>query len=153
MSGRYGAATSVTVERSKTEIEKLLGKHGATRFGTMTDYGAGVAQVHFVFYERPYQIEVPLPSVADDDVRLTETGKRREGAALTNALAQGERQRWRAIWLLCRALLEAVATDAISIEDAFLPFAVLPDGQTVANALKPQFARAIEAGAYKMLGG
>lgn len=54
--------------------------------------------------------------------------------------------RWRALALVIKAKLEAVAAGITTIEDEFLAHTVLPDGQTVGEFMQPQIAIAYERG-------
>lgn len=54
--------------------------------------------------------------------------------------------RWRALWLVVKAKLEAVDIGIISVEDAFLSDTVLPDRQTVAEYMAPQIEAAYSTG-------
>lgn len=57
------------------------------------------------------------------------------------------RQRWRALALLVKALLESVESDIVTFEQAFLPYTVVPGtGMTVAEHIGPALETAIEAG-------
>lgn len=48
----YAENTSVTESRSREEIEQLLRRHGASRFGAMTDFDLRKAIVAFTFQDR-----------------------------------------------------------------------------------------------------
>jgi hypothetical protein len=56
----YAAGTSVTVEKTKSEIDSLLGKHGATQRGVLADDSAGRAIVAFVIAESGKTVAVAL---------------------------------------------------------------------------------------------
>ena len=55
------------------------------------------------------------------------------------ASEQGKRSRWRALYLVVKAKLEAVSSGIVSMEDEFLAQTVMNDGETVwmAGAMMP----------------
>jgi len=56
------------------------------------------------------------------------------------------RQRWRAVALYIKATLEAVASGIVSLEQALLAHALLPDGTTVGQWAEPQIAESYRQG-------
>lgn len=136
MAGRYASATSVSPERSRIEIERTLRRYGADGFAYAWD--AGTAQIGFRFQGRSIRFSITLPE-RDEFVR-TPTGRPRAKAAIDQALAQAERQRWRALAMVIQAKLEAVSAGITTIEDEFLAWTVLSDGRTVAEWVQPQIS-------------
>ena len=74
------------------------------------------------------------------------TGRARTASSAKAAFEQAKRQRWRALALWIKAVLEAAASGIITIEDALLPFTVLPNGQTAGQWLAPQIENAYLTG-------
>ena len=146
----YADNTSVSVEKSRGEIERTLGRYGATAFGYMTE--AGRAVIMFEAHERRIRFDLPLPR--PDERRFTHTpGK---GIARTAAQAQAEweqgcRQRWRALALAVKAKLEAVEAGIAEFEDEFLAYIALPNGQTMSEMARPAIARAYDTGTMPAL--
>ena len=140
----YAENTSVSVERSKGELERLLAAHGATGFGYMIKDSTAV--ILFEARGRRIQFTLPLPSITDSAVRLTPTGLDRQPAAVQDALAQATRARWRALVLVVKAKLESVALGITAFEEEFLAQTVLPGGQTAGQWMLPQIASAYESG-------
>jgi hypothetical protein len=132
----YAENTSVPVERSKAEIEKLLTRYGATSF--LHGWQADRAIVGFVLAGRQVRFVLPLPTEADV--------ARRPARQRETALAQATRARWRAFVLVLKAKLEAVESGITSIEDEFMAQTVLPDGSTVSDFMQPQIVKAYEVG-------
>lgn len=126
----YAERTGVPADRSKSEIEKILQRAGASQFATlMMSERAAVA---FTIGGRNYRFTVPLPS---------------QSKALTvQAYEQQKRQRWRALCLVIKAKLEAGRSGITSLETELLPYAVLPGGRTVADEALPALKRAYESG-------
>lgn len=146
----YASQTGVDAAKSRAEIERTLGRYGATSFAYATeDLPEGSrAAVSFIAHDRQVRFVLALPSRKER--RFTHTPER--GTARTASAAEKEweqacRQRWRALALLVKAQLEAVESGIVSFEDAFLPHTVVPGtGATVAEQIGPDLARAIESG-------
>ncbi len=142
---RYAADTTVPVDRSRTEIEHLLTRHGATAFGYLSE---GAAQVIvFQIDHRRVLMHLPLPD--RDDPEFTHTpsrGTRRSPAEARRAYDQAVRARWRSLVLIIKAKLEAVAAGLTTVEREFLPDIALPNGQTVGQYLAPQLEQVYRSG-------
>lgn len=139
---RYAADTSVPADRSRAEIERTLQRYGASSF--VYGWGAKEAVIMFEAHERRIKFVLPLP--ARDDYRFTHTAQHRsrsETAAQT-AWEQACRQSWRALALVIKAKLEAVAAGITEFEDEFLAHILLPSGQTFGEWARPQIAIAYE---------
>jgi len=142
---RYAADTSVSVEKSRAEIESTLARYGATHFGYLSSpEGADVA---FQCKGRRVRFHIPLP---DRNARaFTHTpgrGLRRSTDEQLREWEQACRQRWRALALVIKAKLEAVECGITSFESEFLAHIVLPDGETVGQWIAPQLAAAYSTG-------
>lgn len=135
----YAEGTEVPVERSKAELEKLLRKHGADSF--LSGWDAGAIYIGFVKGGRQVKIRIPIPSKDDPAVQTTPSGKyRRTDKGIEEAWQGFLRQRWRALVLVVKAKLEAVAAGVAEFETEFLGHLVLPGGQTVAEVVVPRLA-------------
>ena len=132
----YAAETSVSIERSKGEIERTLDRYGATAFWYGWDKDSDAAMIAFEVEGRRIRIVVPMPQ--REQFATTPTGRRRATKETDAAWEQGKRQRWRAIALIVKSKLEAVEAGISTIEAEFLAHTVLPDGQTVGDWLAPQ---------------
>jgi hypothetical protein len=121
VSPAYASKTSVPVERSKAEVEKLLTQYGADQF--FSGWADGKAMIAFRLKQLHIKMVVPIP----------------EGP-------QAQRARWRAIVLIIKAKLEAVRSGVRSIEQEFLDDIVLPDGKTFGQYARPQIEQAYKSG-------
>jgi hypothetical protein len=141
---KYAEGTDVPIDRSKSEIEKVLGRYGADEFA----YGikAGRALVGFVAHGKQVRFILPLPDPEAPEFRKTATGRARKGNAVNEAFEAEMRRRWRALALVIKAKLEAVSTGIVSFEEEFLPYIVLPGGQTVAERILPGLEDAYRTG-------
>lgn len=117
----YAATTKVPVVQSIGDIEKTLRRYGADAFGYGQD--AGRAIVTFRLSGRMMRVQMEVP---EDP--------------------QHERSRWRALLLIVKAKCEAVDSGIESIEQAWMPYVVLPDGTTVGDFMVPQIESAYETG-------
>jgi hypothetical protein len=145
----YAQNTNVSVERSQIQIKETLRRYGADRFGVMEDDSSAV--VMFQVQGITVRIDVPLRSTDDPAFWLTETGRDRSDASARKAYEQDVRSRWRKLLLAVKAKLEAVESGISTIEKEFLPFMVMPDGQTVADHILPRIDEAVRLGRMPQL--
>jgi len=134
---RYAADTSVSVEKSRAEIERILGRYGARRFAYAAEPER--AQVVFEAEGRRVRFLVPLPLRDDRDFTHTPgRGHKRHPDDAYRAWEQACRQRWRALALAIKAKLEVVQSGISTFEHEFLAHIVLPNGDSVGDWLAPQ---------------
>jgi len=146
---KYAENTSVSVEKTRAELESTLRRFGADAFGYMTDNQK--AMITFRAQGRFVRFMLPLPDPSEK--RFTEY--RRKGAYVTTqrsevqARAEWEqacRSAWRALFLSVKAKLVTVESRISTFEDEFLSHLVLPDGRTTGEMMIPQIAEAYESG-------
>lgn len=143
----YATGTTVPVEKTRAEIERLLAKHGAAQLGIISDAARGLAMVLFTLGGRQVRLRVPLPRA--DDVG----GGRRPRGRQVDRQEQRTRERWRAVLLLVRAKLELIELGLSTVEREFLADVALPDGRTVEEALRPCLEEAYRTGQMPLLTG
>jgi hypothetical protein len=119
---KYANKTIVSPEKSITEIQTLLKKYNASRFGYIYQE-AGVV-IGFEMLNKRIRFCLPLPTVND--------------CKTEKAQDQLIRQRWRALLLAIKAKLESIESGIETFEEAFLAHIVLPNGQTMAEWATPQ---------------
>lgn len=140
---RYAERTEVTSDRSRAEIEATLRKYGASAFGYGWDHAA--ATVMFEIQRRRMRFLLPMPDPKERRFTHTEArGYLRSDDAQAAEYERAVRQSWRALALVIKAKLEAVAAGITTIEDEFLAHIVLPNGATVGEWTRPQIATAYE---------
>lgn len=139
---RYAEGTTVPEETSRADIERTLRQYGAARFGYQ--YDDDRAAIAFELCGRRIVFYMPLPTEADVDE--TESGKKRLAQHIAKALEQERRRRWRALFIMIKAKLEAVETGIVTFEEEFLPHTIMPDGRTVAEHVNPAVALAYQSG-------
>ena len=102
----YASRTRVPIEKTRSEIERVVKRYGATGFGSSW-HGANV-RIEFICRDRHIRFVLQEPTQE-----------------------QAKRQKWRAVLLLVKAKLEAVDARIATFEEAFLSDIVMPDGRTV----------------------
>lgn len=147
---RYAENTSVSVEKSKAEIERILQRYGADQF--ISGWDQETAYIGFRMAARMVKFTLPLPP-KDSDEFLKTPGRRtkRSPHKAIAAWEQACRQKWRALALVIKAKLEAVEAGITEFEDEFLAHILLPNGQTAGEFLKPQIDIAYETKAMPKL--
>lgn len=143
----FAEGTTVSVEKSRAEIEKLITRYGATSTAFMTAPGRAI--VCFEANGRRIMFELKLPDIAEKQFLRDGRGSTLSPIKRAEKWEQACRQRWRALALVIKAKLEAVESGITTFEDEFLAHIVMPDGQTVATHIKPRIAEAYDGG--KML--
>ncbi len=144
---QFAAKTTVSSEKSKAEIERILIRYGATEFmyGTKPEW----AVVAFKMVGRQIRFMLPLPNRSSPEFTEYMRGStcwERTQEAADKLYEQSIRQKWRALALVIKAKLEAVASGITEFEDEFLAHIVLPNGQTMGEIAKPQIAKAYKSG-------
>jgi hypothetical protein len=137
---RYAENTEVSVERSRGEIERILGRWGASHFLYASSENASV--IAFQYKDKQIKFSLPLPNRKDQAFWYTAARHRQRSAEAAFKLwEQACRQRWRALALSIKAKLESVDSGIETFEGAFLPYVVLPDGKTVSELVLPALAQ------------
>lgn len=137
--GRYAANTNVSVERSRTEIEHLLKRFGATGFAyAWSEWEATIA---FRIEGLTFRIAVPLPSPNSEEYRYTATGRWRSDSQVKAANEAEQRRRWRAMVAVIKAKIVAIEDHISTVEREFMADMVLSNGQTMHEWAGPQLAR------------
>lgn len=135
----YADRTSVPVDRSRAEIERLLMRRGATQF--VFGHGNGHALLGFEMKAtdangdsvlRRLRFTMPMPVQSRS---MTETRVKAE-----------TRRRWRALLLVLKAKLEAVASQIVTFDQEFLAHIVVEGNTTVGDRFVPALTAAIKQG-------
>jgi hypothetical protein len=132
MSGKFARNTRVSVDRSQAELQNILRRYGATQiafdWGSAQDGSEGVL-IGFAMNKRLIKMKIRFPS--KNDVAISPAGRKRKPEALEREYVKAILQMWRALVLVVKAKLEAIAIGLTTIDDEFLGFIVLPSGQTI----------------------
>lgn len=142
----YASDTTVSPEKTRAEIERLVSKHGATSF--VSGWEASGAAIMFQMKGRRIRFCLPMPAKDDRRFHTTPHGRRRTAADAQRAHEQHVRSSWRALYLVIKAKLEAVEAGIGVFESEFLAHIVLPGtGQTFGEWAIPRIAEAYDNGA------
>lgn len=144
MSGRYASETGVPIDRSRSEIEHVLKRYKATQFMYATK--PDKAMVGFTISGRHIRMILPMPTSSEKAMSLNRWGRKIPDGQVQKRIDQEARRRWRALALVIKAKLEAVASGIAVLEDEFLAYMVLPNGRTVGEWAAPQIAAAYDSG-------
>lgn len=140
----YAQGTTVSVSRSKGEIEDLLGRYGADAFGTVTK--ANEAVIGFEVSGRRVRFVLPIPHREEERFQLRGHGHRTASVRSMEAWDQECRRLWRALALVIKAKLEACASGIVTFEQEFMAHIVLPNGKTVSEQIQPELTAIHESG-------
>lgn len=128
---RYAERTSVPVDRTRSEIERLLERHGAASFVYGTTNGQ--ALLAFEMRERRLRFLVPLPCL-------------NKASSNENAVKSETRRRYRALLLVLKAKLEAVESSIVTFDEEFLAHIVIEGNTTVGDRMVPGIPAALKNG-------
>lgn len=140
---KYANKTEVSQEKSRMEIEQTLRRYGADAFS----YGwqESSAMIAFRACDRHVRFTISMPVKGDEEFTHYKRGSsvhERTAEAAEREWEQACRQRWRALALVVKAKLEAVDAGISEFESEFLANIVLPNGDTVAEQIKPYIQQA-----------
>lgn len=119
----YATRTKVAAQKTRSEIEALVMERRAKNFASFTE--AKGAMIAFEMADRRIVFRLPLPKPDNE---------------------QDVRSRWRGLLLTLKAKFESIDRGIETFEDAFLAATMMPDGQTVADHVKPNIALAYKQG-------
>lgn len=142
----YASNTTVAPEKTRSEIERVVTKYGATKF--VSGWEEDGAAILFEMRGRRIRFSLPMPN--KNDKRFTHGRGWRTRTALEQQRAydQHVRTAWRALFLVIKAKLEAVEAGIGVFESEFLAHIVIPaTNQTFGEWAIPKIADAYEKGA------
>ncbi|MDP2661274.1 MAG: hypothetical protein Q8R28_11160 [Dehalococcoidia bacterium] len=145
MNTKYAQGTRVSTARSQEEIGSILKRFGADKTIWMRDDKAGEVVLAFQRGKLTYKFILPFPAIDDVPAPINRSHRSfedRERAALDQEL----QRRFRSLANYVKAILDAVDSGIITAEEALLPYAVLPGGETVAQHLQPQLTTMLNTG-------
>lgn len=143
----YAEKTSVSVAKTKADIEELIQKYGADQFISGYRNDVGVAVIGFTMSGIQIKFILPLPDKNNKEYWYTPgRGQKRSQEAATAAWEQSCRSKWRALYLIIKAKLQAVEDGISTVEREFFYDIVLPNGNTVGEFFAPQIETAYQTG-------
>lgn len=133
----FAEKTTVSVDRSQSEIKKILSKYNATGFA----FGENgpISLVMFEMRGRRIKFILPMPE-------KQKTRDKRGYLMSQNQVEQESRRRWRCLTLAIKAKLECVESGIATFEEEFMAHIVLPNGNTVGQAVLPQINQSYKDG-------
>lgn len=153
----YAADTSVSVAKTRIELEELVKRATGKRFASILEDHQAV--VLFELGDRRIMFEMPLPPLRSFE---TSMGRRKWGQPLKvpaevarKRWEQACRSRWRALYLTIKAKLISVEAGVETFEEAFLAQVVVPtsDGaQRFATVAAKHISEAYRTGGALLLG-
>ena len=151
---RFADGTDVPVERTRLELEKLLVAYKAR--ATAIFNSEGEAAVCFEMHERRVMFRLKMPSPRAREFTHKRVNQSSEMVALSASVAATRyrhacQRKWRALLLAIKAKLVSVDEGIETFEDAFMAHVVMPDGQTVAEHVRPRIASAYKEGKMQPL--
>lgn len=142
---RYAADTSVSAEKSRSEIETCVRRYGASGF--ISGWKGNDAMITFEIRDRRIRFMLPLPDRQEKRFWYTPARhNRRSDAEAYREWEQACRQKWRALALAVKAKLEAVESRISTFEQEFLAHIVLPTGLTLGETIIPRLTDIIATG-------
>lgn len=142
---KFAKKTKTDSRKTRAEIESCLIKYGAEGFGYA--WRNSNAVITFILKNRRMRFILPLPDQNNKKFTHTERfGHRRSTESQSSAYEQEVRSKWRALYLVIKAKLEAVESGICTLEEEFMAHIVLPSGETVGEWMQPQIDNAYQVG-------
>lgn len=150
MSSRYAKRTTVSVSKSVDELKKLVRIYGGSNFAYVES--EEMAAIAFKISNRSIKFKLDFRSQNDRRYTHTESkGKERTQKAAYELWELDCRQKWRVLVLLVKATFEAVYTDLMDFDAAFMSAIVTNSGKTIAEQILPQLEKVISTGKMPLM--
>ena len=154
----YAANTSIPVERTRLDLERLVLAKGAGQWMNAFDALTGRAIIGWSMDGRMIRLAIPLPNPnADEFVYRMWKGQPQKYGRKLPAETQRERwdqacrSRWRAVLLIVKAKFEAIDAGISTVEREFLADTLLANGETVSSWIRPQLEEMYSTGRMPLL--
>lgn len=134
---KYAQGTSVTAERSRSEIEYVLGKFGADQFGYAMDKVSKCAKLWFRYKGAHFLFRLPMADANDKAVKFTASGRLRVSNQVEQIIGDENARRWRSLRTVIKSMLVGVEDGILNFAEIFMPYMVWGDGRTTADTLLP----------------
>ncbi len=152
MASTYASQTTVSVEKSRAEIETILARYGAESFAYASEPGRAI--IGFTIRDTTdtmQSIKMTLPLPLKSEERFThrtvyQKAVVNEPMEVNKRWEQACRSSWRSLCLVIKAKLEACAAGISTVEREFLADIMLPSGQTTGEWLRPQLEAISDSG-------
>ncbi len=134
----YARGTSVSISKSRDELERTLERFGATGMLWLRDDEARNVIVGFKRDQRAYRFTIVM--LTWEDCERTPAGIKRAKRAAEKAADQENRRRFRSLVNFVKAIMDAEDSGIINAEEALLPYLVLASGHTLADEVELQLS-------------
>ena len=124
----YAKRTKVPADRTRLQIEEMMRRRGADQFFSGADHDRAI--LAFRINGRHMRFVLTLSDTRSQQQIMA---------------------RWRALFLVIKAKLEAIDIGITTVEEAFLAETILPDRHTVAEVMLPQIESAYSTGSMPPL--
>jgi hypothetical protein len=143
---RFAEGTTVSVVKSRIEIEELVKKHGARHILSGDD--GKQAWIAFAVKDRFLRFTLPLPDPKDRKFTQQPRSRwrRRSDEQIRVAVEAETRRRWRALLLALKAKFEIVESEISTFEHEFLSHFVLPDKRTIGEVVVEMLDEVVRGG-------
>lgn len=144
----YAETTSVPVDRSRLEVERILKKAGGNQFGYWDDdeHSVSVIVCQLEGYSLKFHVFQPDPIDYRDNGKTGRSRRTRTPKQAEQAAEQELKRRWRALSLIVKAKLEVIASGQSTIGREFMADMLLPSGKTVGEEMEPKLIQAAQQG-------
>lgn len=152
----YASTTTVSVEKTISEIHGVVAKYKAEGFGfAFEDNKTGVYFRIKGSDSQPISVRIVLEVPHPGHKMFLHDGRnrRRTAAQIMRAHEQVRRSRHRSLLMIIRAKLEAVSAGISTVEREFLADTVAADGRTIAQHVQEQKHLLAQAGSRLLLPG
>ena len=129
MVGKYAINTETSVDKSKTDISRLLSRYGATTtsINETQQFALVAAEIHGV----QIRIRLDLPQKNDPNITMTPQKRYRSKPAREKEYQRAIKSTWRALFMILNSRLEEVDRGISTAQQAFMPWIMLPDNSIV----------------------
>lgn len=154
---RYAQETTVSVAKTRGEIDALLRRWGCDGIRWTDHYARGAIALEFIWHREDaeylarFSIQLPSDKELRGEAKHQTTGRFLQ-TKFEKLQASRGRQEHRLLLLWLKAALNAVDAGIVEPETIFLPFLVGRDGQTVAEAALPRLQTLLVDGSRALLG-
>lgn len=135
----YAAGTNVSVDRSLSEVQRLLERFGCDQFGFAQEKSSTTARRTLLMFRwggYAFKLDVPLPDPASKMFTHTPKGQRRTQIQAMDHFEREVCRRYRVLVLWVKAQLEAISLGVVRMEEAFLNWIMIPGGKTVGDEVR-----------------
>lgn len=123
-------STTIAVEKSIMEIQKILVTHGASKILSDYDRNGNITSLSFEVTSPYGPLHIKLPANKEPILQIL---RRQKAAGKIRKQIDGDqalRVAWRIIKDWVEAQMALLETDMVKMEEIFMPYVLLPGGQT-----------------------